>query len=103
VKAPDTVFDSRMQIVFHDSPETVLRRLRAPHSPTWSKVLVGETETMIPIVEYVNREKFEKVLDVVTDLTHKGRLPIFSDRPERLEAHIRKTVLKIIEIMREEQ
>ncbi len=98
---PDTVFDSEMRIVFHDSPETVLRRLKAPHSPTWSKVLVGGTETMIPIVEYVNREKFEKVLEIVTDLTHKGRLPIFSDRPERLEAHIRKIVRLIVEIMQE--
>lgn len=99
--APDTVYDAEMRVVFHDSPETVLRRLKAPHPPSWSKVLVGETETMIPIIEYVNRVKFEEVLDIVTDLTRKGRLPIFSDRPERLEAHIRKTVKRIIEIMQE--
>jgi hypothetical protein len=101
--APDTVFDSEMRVVFHKDPETVLRRLKAPYPPVWSSVLVGESQTMMSIVEYVNQEKFEKVLDVVTDLTHKGRLPIFTDRPERLEAHIRKTVRQILEIMTEER
>ena len=99
---PDTVFDSEMAVVFHNTPETVLRRLKAPHPPSWSKVLVGDTERFMSVTEYVNRVKFEKVLDIVTDLTHRGRLPIFADRPERLEAHIRKVVKHIIEITIEE-
>jgi hypothetical protein len=99
---PDTVYNSGMRVVFHDVPETVLRRLKAPHPPDWESVLIGETREMIPIIEYVNREKFEAVLKVVTDLTHKGRLPIFSSRPERLEAYIRKTVGEIFKIMQGE-
>lgn len=91
-----------MGVVFHDVPETVLRRLKAPHPPDWESVLVGETREMVPINEYVNREKFEAVLKVVTHLTHKGRLPIFAGKPDRLEAHIRKTVGEIFEIMQED-
>lgn len=99
---PDTVYDMEMAVVFHNNPETVLRRLRAPHPPTWENVMVGETQQIIPISEYVCKEKFDKVLQIVTDLTYKGRLPIFTDRPERLEAHIRKTVKHIVEIMQGE-
>lgn len=91
-----------MRVVFHDHPETVLRRLKAPYPPSWTSVLIGESQQLVSIDEYVHREKYETLLQIVTELTHKGRLPIFSDRPERLEAHIRKTVKRIIDLMQGE-
>jgi hypothetical protein len=90
------------RVVFNNTPDTVIRRLKAAHPPTWANVLVGEEQSIISIVEYVNREKFEAVEKVVRELVRQGRLPLFTVKPERLDPHIRKTVKRIIELMQGE-
>lgn len=90
-----------MRVVFHDYPEKVLSRLRAPHPDTWVKVLIGETETVVSITEYVHKLKFEAVEEVLTELVKFGSLPIFVAKPERMKPHIRKAVKVIVEVMQE--
>lgn len=98
----DTVFDVEGRVVFNNTPDTVIRRLKAGYPLTWANVLDGETQTVLSITEYLHREKFAAIETIVRELVHQGRLPLFTVKPERLDAHIRKTVKRIIELMQEQ-
>lgn len=97
----DTVFDRDMRIVFHSTPDTVLRRLKAKYPETWLSVCVGETQKVISIEEYIFKEKFTAVEDIVKEILDKKDQPIFRKMPERLDPHIRHAVRRIINVIQE--
>lgn len=99
----DTVFDREMRIVFHGTPDTVLRRLKAKYPETWLSVCDGKTQKVVSIEEYVFKEKFTAVEEIVRDVLAKKDQAIFRKMPERLDPHIRHAVKRIINVIQEGQ
>jgi hypothetical protein len=99
----DTVFNGEMRVVFSDEPDVVLRRLKAKHPDSWMKVCIGETNLIVTIPEYLYREKFGAVEELVREVLKRRDLPMFKRHPERLDAHIQRTVHQIIKIAQGDQ
>jgi hypothetical protein len=91
----DTVFDKNMKVVFTGSPDTVLRRLKHRVEEGWTKVFIGESERIVSIEQYLFREKFDAVAELVRETVRKSKLPLYERRPERLEGLIGITVRQI--------
>lgn len=98
--AIDTVFNGEMRPVFAAEPPEVLRRLKSKQHPdTWEKVCVGETGRVITIPEYLYSEKYQDVQRIIKDVVSKSRLTMYERNPARLNVHIERTALRIIELI----
>jgi hypothetical protein len=93
----DTILDKRMYPVFIQEPSVVRRRLQAPYSDEWVKVVVGDTGQIVTITEYLYEEKYKDVLRMVHELLRKKDLPMYRRDPERLRLYVEKAAKGIIE------
>jgi hypothetical protein len=93
----DTVFDTNMQVVFHGLPHEVERRLEAKYPSTWTYVLPGETKKVVTVSEYVNRERFEAILDVVEGVLERQSTRPYKGVARRLYAQrVTKQIVDLI-------
>lgn len=98
----DTVLNSEMRAVFVDDPATVVRRLKANHPESWVKVLIGETERVVGISEYLYGDKCKSVEGLIKDVVSKSKLGMYVRDPSRLDKYIERTALKIVELVKKE-
>lgn len=63
----DTVFDKDMKVVFSRSPRETEMRLNEKHPPTWTYVLVGDTQKILTVVQYINRETYAEIVETLTE------------------------------------
>jgi hypothetical protein len=98
----DTVFDDSMKPVFTNVPEVVKRRLHASYPESWTKVCVGETGKIVHIEEYLYKEKFNGVVEMLDEVLRKRELPLYKRNPERFEVYLHSTARRIIEHVLEE-
>lgn len=95
----DTVLNDRMRPQFVDEPHVVLRRLKAGHSESWTKVLVGATGLVVTVPEYLHGEKLETVEKALRDVLRASQLPMYKRTPAALDKHLRRTAERIIEVV----
>lgn len=93
----DTVFDREMNVVFHGSPNETERRLQAKHPEVWAYVCVGETKKIITVSEYINREKFAAILEVVESVLERQSIRPYKGVARRLYAErVTKQIIDLI-------
>lgn len=93
----DTILNEVMRPVFVDDPSEVKRRLKAGHPEGWTKVLIGETGTVVSVTEYLYEEKYKEVLAMIDDILRKSELAMYKRSPERLRVYKESAARKIIE------
>lgn len=95
--AKDTVFDANMQVVFHGLVHETERRLQSKCPPSWTYVLIGETKKVVTVSEYVNRERFEAILDVVEGVLERQSTRPYKGVARRLYAQrVTKQIIDLI-------
>lgn len=94
----DTVLDRDMNVVACKPSHEIERRLQADRIPeTWMYVLVGETKKVITVSEYVNREKYAAVLEVVEGVLERQSTRPYKGVARRLYAErITKEIIDLI-------
>lgn len=99
----DTVFNGEMRVVFCDDSHVVLRRLKAGHPESWSRVCIGETNKIVSIPEYLHGEMLADVQKLIKDVLRKQALPVYKRDPSRLDTYIQQTALRIIDLVQKEK
>lgn len=92
----DIVCSTNMRPVFVGEPAEVRRRLKAPHPENWFKVLIGETQRIVTISEYLYEDKYDDVVKTLQDLVAKKDLAMYKRDPKRLQTHIERTATQLI-------
>lgn len=92
----DIVCSTSMRPVFVGEPAEVRRRLKAPYPENWFKVLVGETQQLVTISEYLYEDKYSDVVEILQDLVKKKDLAMYKRQPEKLQIHIERTATRLI-------
>lgn len=92
----DTVFNEQMHPVISKDPVDVRRILRKPHPETWTKVLIGETQKIVTIPEYLYQETYEMVVQTLNELVDRKDLAMYKRDPKRWEDQIARTAIKLI-------
>jgi len=98
----DTVFDQRMHPVLAKEPHDVLRILTGPHPDTWSKVMIGETGTLVTIPEYLYKDLLVTVTKTLHEMAGKQNLGMYQRNPDRWEELVSRTAVQLIRRIREE-
>jgi hypothetical protein len=98
----DTVFDHLMRPVIAKEPDEVRRRLRHPYPETWVKVLIGETQQIVTIPEYLYRETHESVVKTLQELIDRKDLAMYKRVPSRWDEEISRTAIKLIKRIQDE-
>lgn len=93
----DTALNEFMRPLFSHEPEEMKRRLRSGFSNDCTKILVGQTGTVVTILEYLYEEKYNDIMGMLKDLMRKQSLPMYQRNPERLEVYLQGAAKRIIE------
>lgn len=93
----DTVISKLKRPVFSAEPDMVKRRLRIDYPDNWEKVLIGETEQIVTILEYLYEDKYNDILAMLKELLRKQDAPLFRRDPERLNIYLEAAAKRIIE------
>jgi hypothetical protein len=94
--AMDTVFNEQWHPVISKEPDDVRRILRKPHPETWKKVLIGETQKIVTIPEYLYQETYEMVVQTLNELVDRKDLAMYKRDPRRWEDQVTRTAIKLI-------
>lgn len=97
--AVDTVFNEGMRPVFVDEPEEVMRRLKATHPDSWTKVCIGSSGIIVTVDEYLYKDKYTTTVKMLEELLRKHDLAIYRRSPERLKIYVESTAKKMIELI----
>ncbi|QEQ93939.1 hypothetical protein SEA_KARDASHIAN_74 [Streptomyces phage Kardashian] len=98
----DTVLDHRMHPVLVREPVDLRRILRKPYPETWLKVLIGETQKIVTIPEYLYRETLEMTVRELRELTDRKDLAMYKRDPKRWEDQLERTAIKLIKRIQED-
>ncbi|AXQ61306.1 hypothetical protein SEA_LIBERTYBELL_65 [Streptomyces phage LibertyBell] len=93
----DTIFTDKMKPVFAKPPEEVLRRIRFGTPDDWTFVLIGETQKLVTIAEYLHGDDFKSVLQMLEELIAKKDLALYQRNPKSYAKQVERTARKILE------
>jgi len=99
----DTVFNRSMRPVFVGEPERVRQRLKAEHPEDWTRVCVGETQSIVTVSEYLHKEKWDEVVAVINDLAERANKPLYKRDPDRLKSYIQRAARQIFDIIEDDK
>lgn len=99
----DTVFNEQMHPVISKEPVDVRRILRKPHPETWKTVLIGETQKIVTIPEYLYQETYESVVQTLIELVDQRDRATYKRDPKRWEDLVNRTAVQLIKRIRDEK
>jgi hypothetical protein len=92
-----------MKPVFAKEPPEVLRRIRFGTPDDWTHVLIGETQKLVTIAEYLHGDDFKTVLEMLEELIEKKDLALYQRNPKSYTKLIERTARKILERIKNEK
>lgn len=94
----DTVFDREMNVVASKHAHDIERRLQAGNIPeSWKYVLIGETQKVVTVSEYVNREKYAAILTVIEEVLERQATKPYKGAGRKLYAErIARRIIDLI-------